>query len=151
MTAASDARGERLRGIQRVIAIVCLGAGLVGLNRAGAVAFTADRGALIAWPRYEMYFMTYNRLGALVVLALGAVGLAAAITRRQLFAWVATGGFALLVLQVLVQWRPDATNWFGASGANMSFSLAASLGFGVTAALARAFDGIDPEPRGGSA
>jgi hypothetical protein len=126
---------ERIRRTQGIVAIVCIVAGLIGFNRAGSVTFTADRGALVAWPRYELYLMTYNRLGALVVVALGLVGLAAVLTRRQMFASIAAGGFALLALQVLVQWRPEGTNWFGAAGANMSFALAAALGFAATAAL----------------
>ena len=129
---------ERIRRIQLTLGIVGILIGVIAFVQASNVAFRADVGAELGWPSYELRLMSYNRLGATVTLVLAAIGLAGALVRRPGFGWVAAGGFGLLAIQVLIQWRPDASNLFGSHGSNLAFALLMSLGFGVTAALAKA-------------
>jgi len=136
---------DRIRRIQLTLGVTGIVIGIVAFVYARDVAFRADVGAELGWPSYELRLMSYNRLGALVTITLAAIGLAAAIAGRPNLGWVVAGGFALLAVQVLIQWRPDASNLFGSHGSNLAFALMMSLGFGVTAALAKAAS-TTPEP-----
>ena len=127
---------ERIRRIQLTLGTVGILVGVIAFVQASNVAFRADVGAELGWPSYELRLMSYNRLGALVTLGLAVVGLTAALVRRPSLGWVAAGGFGLFAVQVLIQWRPDASNLLGSRGSNLAFALLMSLGFGVTAVLA---------------
>ncbi len=136
---------DRLARAQVVLGAVGVVVGLAGLWQARDVAFTADRGVIVGWGSYELAFMRFNKLGALIVIALAGIGLVAGLLRRPVLGWIPAAGFALVALQVLVQWRPDGTNLLGAHGSNLGFALAMALGFGVTAALSGLADSA-PEP-----
>jgi hypothetical protein len=71
----------------------------------------------------------------LLTAALGAVAVLASRLRRAELSWIAIGGFALMALQVLVQWRYRGGNWtggvFGGTGAN--FALWSMFAIGIAA------------------
>lgn len=134
---------DRLARAQTVLGVVGVVIGLAGLWQARNIAFAADEGGIVGWGSYELYFMRFNKLGALVVIILAGIGLLAGIVRRPVLGWIPAAGFALVALQVVVQWRPDGANLLGGHGSNLGFALAMAIGFGATAVLARL---VDPEP-----
>jgi hypothetical protein len=71
--------------------------------------------------------VSYNILGALVTIVLGALAVAGAALRNWLLVMVGATGFGLAALQVLLQFG-RADNWFGSRGSNLSFCLAAAVG-----------------------
>ncbi|MBI2704873.1 MAG: hypothetical protein HYX32_06240 [Actinobacteria bacterium] len=120
---------------QLVLCLVGLAAGGLGLWVARDVDVTASTGGQIGWRAYEINLMTYNKLGALVTLALVVVGLVGVFALRPAIAFLPGAGFAVLAVQVLVQWRPDGGNLLASSGTNLSFALAMAIGFVATAWL----------------
>jgi len=115
--------------------------GVLGFLAAGSRSFTAAYGRQFTFDkadRYELRLMTFNRLGALVLIVLAGLGLLAARSRRPAPALVAAAGFAVSALLVVVQWRDgQSSNLLGASGTNLGFSLTMALGFAVTAYAVR--------------
>ena len=123
--------------------IVGLVAGLFGLFHARGLAFTAAHGAETGLPHYELHWMTYNMLGALVAITFAVVGIAAAVRRNPTLALIATVGYLLVALQTLMQWRTGAgDNLLGSTGPTFAFSIAFALAFGTTTILARALPTI---------
>ena len=106
---------DRVSRAQVVIGGIAVAVGALGLFLARELGFTDPAGALIGWGDYELKYMAYNPLGALLTVAVGALGVAAGVTRRQALAIVAAAVSALMALQVLVQWRPDGDNLLGGS------------------------------------
>ena len=102
------------------------------------VAFTAARPPRIGSVAFAMQTLSLNRLGAIIVVGLGAVGIVAGAARRLALGWFCAAGFALLAAQVLVQWRPRGPNWFGSVGSTLSFAFLLCAGFAVSAAVAHA-------------
>ncbi len=128
---------DRLCRYQLAWGIVGIVAGLFGLFHSRSLAFTASHGAETGLAHYELHWMTYNRLGALVALVFAATGLVSGAIRRPEFGWIAAAGFALVSLQTLVQWRTgQASNVFGSTGPTLGFSLAMILVYTVTTSLA---------------
>lgn len=112
-------------------------AALFGLLHSRGLALTSARGAETGLPHYELHWMTYNRLGALVALVFAAVGLAAGVTRKPALGWIVVAGFAIVTIQTLLQWRTGhGDNLFGSTGPTLGFSIATMLVFGLTAGLA---------------
>lgn len=110
--------------------------GAIGLFLTRSQDWTDARGAETGAPRYELHLMPFNRLGALIVVVLGALGLAAGLARRPALGWVVAAGWALLAFQVLAQWRGGSDNPLAATGQNLSFDLLMMIGFATTALLA---------------
>ena len=136
---------DRVSHAQVVIGGITVAVGALGLFLARELGFTDPAGALIGWGDYELKYMAYNPLGALLTVAVGALGVAAGVTRRQALAIVAAAVSALMALQVLVQWRPDGDNLLGGSGRNLGFDLLLALGFATTAALAHVAARVDAD------
>lgn len=128
---------RRIVQFQLGLCLVGLAAGLSGFWLARDFDLAGRQGGQVGFRSYELNLMTYNRLGALVTIALSAIGLVGVFTLKPPLGVIPATGFALLALQVLIQWRPDADNVFASSGTNLSFSLMMALGFGVTAWLSR--------------
>ncbi len=137
---------EKLSRYQVAWGTVGLIAGLFGLFHSRGLAFTWARGAETGLPHYELHWMTYNTLGALVAVALAAIGGAAGATRRPALGWVPAAGFALIALQTLLQWRTGkGDNLFGSTGPTFGFSIALMLAFAATAFLAGLFAALETE------
>ena len=100
------------------------------------VAFTAARAPRLGSAAFAIQTLSLNRLGALVVIGLGAVGIIAGALRRIALGWVSAAGFAMIAVQVLVQWRAKGQNVFGSVGATLSFAFLLCAGFAVSAAVA---------------
>lgn len=109
-----------------VLGVVAVVVGLVSLLLvAGGTSFTAERGTLVGWAGGEVKILWFNPLSALLTAVLGAIAIVSVRLRREPLRWVAVGGFALMALLVLVQWRYRDGNWtgglLGATGATMAF------------------------------
>jgi hypothetical protein len=120
--------------------------GLVGFYVARNIDFEASVGVETGFPGYEIHLMPFNRLGALLILAVGVVGLVAGLTRKPPIGYVAAGAAMLMALQVVVQWRDGQTNLLGTAGQNLSFDLLLAIGFGLTAVLARYAPALGSNP-----
>ena len=107
------------------------------------VAFTAVGPPRLGSVAFAMQTLSLNRLGAIVVVGLGALGIIAGALRRMWVGWICAAGFALLAAQVLAQWRPHGTNWFGSVGSTLSFAFLLCAGFTVSAAVAHAAERAD--------
>lgn len=128
---------DKLCRYQLVWGVVGVVAAVFGLFHSRGLPFTSAHGAETGLPHYELHWMTYNRLGALVALVFAVIGLAGGAMRRPALGWVAAAGFAFVSLQTLVQWRSGGgSNVFGSTGPTMAFSVAMVLVFAVTAAIA---------------
>lgn len=115
------------RRAEAVMAFVVLALGTAGLFVASGLSFTAPRGELVL-----RFGPSFNPLGAVVVIALAALAVAGATLNRQALVLAAAGGFALLSIQVLLQFG-RATNWLGSRGSNLSLSIAMASGLAVLA------------------
>ncbi len=111
--------------------------GAVGFYLARDIDFQAPVGVETGFPTYELHLMPFNRLGALMILAVGIVGLVAGLIRKPSIGYLAAVLSLLLALQVVVQWRDKQANALGTAGQNLTFALLLALGFGVTAVLDR--------------
>ena len=127
---------ERLSRVQIVLGAVAVAIGVWALVLARTVSFGAATAPRLGPAKYEVQAMSLNQLGALVVLGLGVVGIVAGALRRPTMGLVPAVGFGLMGLQVLVQWRPSASNLFASVGSNLAFSLLLCAGFAVTAGIA---------------
>ncbi len=127
--------------------VVGLIASLFGLFHSRGLAFSSTRGAETGLPHYELHWMTYNTLGALVAVALAAIGVAVGASRRPVLGWVPAAGFALVGLQALLQWRSGTgDNLFGSTGPTLGFAITLMLAFAVTAFLAGSVAALEAEP-----
>jgi hypothetical protein len=113
-----------------VLAAVTLGVGVAGLVIALDLGFTA---------RGEILFglgVSFNPLGAAVMVVLGVLALSAMLMGNVRLMWVVVMGNALGAVQVLAQFG-RADNWLGTRGSNLSFFLALGAGMWSVAWLER--------------
>jgi uncharacterized membrane protein YphA (DoxX/SURF4 family) len=118
-------------GAARAKAVTVLGAiafvvGVVGVIRvSGSTSFTSSQGGLVGWAGGEAKLLWFNPLSALLTAVLGVAAVLSVRLRKPVLGWVAMGGFALMALQVLAQWRYRDGNWtggiLGGTGATMAF------------------------------
>ena len=120
-----------LRRAQAVVAIVALIAGLFTLVASLSLPFTAARGGALGGTG-----ITFNLLGAALVSVFGLAALAGALLRRRILVLAAAAGFALIAVQVLLQFG-RSTNLLGTRGSSLSFALGAAVGLGALALWAR--------------
>lgn len=124
-----------VRRAEMVVSIVALAAGVAGLLVAIGLPFTSSTGETVLG-----FGISFNPLGAVVMIALAALGLAGAALQRPTLVLVAAVGFALYALQVVVQFGRD-TNWFGSRGSNLSLAIGLAAGLGALALGQRSRDG----------
>lgn len=132
----------KINRFQVVLGALATFFGAVGFYLARDIDFQAPVGAETGFPSYELHLMPFNRLGAILLLLVGIVGLAAGLLRKPSVGFVASVASLLLALQVVVQWRDKQANALGSAGQNLSFDLLLAIGFGVTALLARYATGL---------
>jgi hypothetical protein len=125
--------------------------GAVGLYLARNIDFTAPVGAETGFPDYEIRLMPFNRLGALLILGIGVIGVVAGLIRKPSIGYAAAGAAVVLALQVVVQWRSGHANVLGTAGQNLSFDLLLAIGFGLTAVLARYAPALGSDASSGAA
>jgi uncharacterized membrane protein YphA (DoxX/SURF4 family) len=128
-------RGDRGRAL-RVIGAVAAAVGVLGLIVARSVDFAGDRVKLLGSDagfindagtivrRWELKFLWFNPLWALLTIALGVVLFLGA--RRVALALVASAGFAVLTVVMLVSQtfdyvRSDGSSQLIGTGANVAF------------------------------
>lgn len=117
--------------LSRAAAVLGVGAVVMGV----VAALVADGGlatrdsSVVGWPQIELQLSRFNRLGGLTTAALGVAAVVAARRRSALGVGVCAGGFAVMAVDVLIQWERGA-NLFGGSGHTLAFwtGLAAGLG-----------------------
>jgi uncharacterized membrane protein YphA (DoxX/SURF4 family) len=117
-----------------VLGAIALVVGIVGLVRvAGDTSFTGSQGGLVGWAGGEAKLLWFNPLSAILTAVLGALAVASVRLRRPVLGWAAMGGFALMALQVVAQWRYRNGNWtggiLGGTGATMAFWAMFAIGF----------------------
>ncbi|MDZ4824868.1 MAG: hypothetical protein SGJ13_00190 [Actinomycetota bacterium] len=117
-------------------AVVVLGAVAVAFGVAGLAAadgsFTDRAGWLVGRPSIELALAGFNRLGAMCTLALGVVAVVAGWRRSVLGVGIAAAGFAVMALQVVVQWGRGA-NVLGGRGSNLSLWGGLAIGLATLA------------------
>lgn len=119
----------RVRRAQVWLGAIAVVVGLVMLFQSRLVGFSDDAGAFVGWPSIELALVSTNILGAVLFLGLAVVALVAALVGARLLLYVSIVGYALLMVQAVVQ-AGDSTNWFGARGASSaSLALLFAVGF----------------------
>ena len=116
---------DALRRAQFAVAIVALVAGMVTLVASLGLPLTAPRGGALGGTG-----ITFNLLGAALFSVLGLVALVGAVLRRRSLVLAAAGGFALIAVQVLLQFGRSA-NLLGTRGSSLSLALGAAAGLGA--------------------
>lgn len=119
-----------------IVAVLC---GIGGLYVARNGGFADHHGALLGWARWELKFVWFNTLGALLTIVLGIVAIASSRMRQKMLGWVAGAGFALMALQVVAQWRSEkgATTGGFLGGTGGTFAFWAMLAVGILVCTAR--------------
>jgi hypothetical protein len=110
--------------------------GVISLIRvSGSTSFTASQGRMVGWAGGEAKLLWFNPLSAILTAVLGAVAVLAVRLRRSQLTWIAIGGFALMALQVLAQWRYRGGNWTGGilGGTGPNFAFWGMLAIGLVA------------------
>ena len=133
--------GTKTRGTYKraatTLGVVAIVSGVLGLIVARNVDFAAKQGALLGWAKWELKVLWFNPLSAIITALLGILVIAAAKIQRTFLLWVAAGGFGLMALQVVAQWRYNRGEWtggiFGGTGATMAFWLLLAIGFAFCA------------------
>jgi uncharacterized membrane protein YphA (DoxX/SURF4 family) len=133
--------GVRSGGIDRrrraivVLGVVAAAVGLVSLVVASGTNFTAHRGALVGWAAGELKLVWFNPLSAILTAVLGLVAVVSVKLHRSELRWITVGGFALMALQVLAQWRYRDGNWTGGllGGTGANFALWSTFAVGIAA------------------
>lgn len=118
------------------IAGVAIAAGAIGLLVSADGSFTARQGDMVGWARGELKLLWFNPLSALLTMLLGAALLVAVRRRLDWLGLAVAAAFALMTLQVIVQWRYNQGNWtggfLGGTGATMAFWATLAVGAFVT-------------------
>lgn len=134
----------RVARSQITIGIIAIVVGALGLFLSRDVEFATKAGSTIGWGDYELGFMRYNPLSALLTIGVGALGVLSGVLRRATPAIVAAAVSGLMALQVLVQWRAGAeSNLLAGTGRNFAFSVFLLVGMGATALFARLATRVD--------
>lgn len=119
------------RRAELVLCIVALVMGIGGLLVARSTSFTAPRGELVL-----SFGPSFNPLGAVVVIFLAGVGMVGALLGRRTLVLASAGGFALVAVQVLLQFG-RSTNWLGTRGSNLALAVGMAAGLGALALAGR--------------
>jgi hypothetical protein len=124
------------RRSELVISLVALALGVSGLIVARDLPLTAYRGVLVL-----RLGPSFNPLGAGVVIALAVLAIGGALLGRRALVLASSGGFALVAVQVLLQFG-RTPNWLGTRGSNLALALGMAAGLGAPALAER---GRNPE------
>ncbi len=135
-----DELPDRIARTQLTVGIVAVLVGLLGYYVSRDAAFSGGPGAII-FEDIELRTTSYNKLGALLTIGFGTVGIVAGATRMAMIGLLGGIGFGLLALQPLLQWRSGMENLLAATGRNIGWNLALALGLAVPAILARVISG----------
>jgi uncharacterized membrane protein YphA (DoxX/SURF4 family) len=104
--------------------------GVLGLYAARDKGFFAEQGSRVGW-KYETNFLWFNLFSAVVTLVLGALLVFASFAKVKALVLVPGAVSALLVVQVLFQWRYNQGQWTGgftgATGATAALWLATAI------------------------
>ena len=119
-----------------IVAVVC---GIGGLYVARNGGFADHHGALLGWAKWELKWVWFNTLGAILTIGLGVVAIASSRIRQKALGWVAGAGFALMALQVIAQWRSEkgATTGGVLGGTGGTYAFWAMLAVGILVCTAR--------------
>ena len=125
----------RVRRAEVTLATLGIVVGIVGLVGARKLGFTQADGAVLFERTDDMIWgklVQFSPLGAIVTMALASAALVGARIGRRAIVFVASAGFAVSSLQVIVQFGRD-DNAFGARGGNLALALAMSVGLAALA------------------
>jgi thiosulfate dehydrogenase (quinone) large subunit len=123
-----------------VLGVVAIAVGVIGLILALKSDFTGKIGHTIGYARgkWELKLIWLNGISSLLTIVFGALSIAASRLHKMVLAWIAVAGFALMALQVLVQWRSTNTytgGLLGGTGGTLAFWV--MLAAGIATCLKR--------------
>jgi uncharacterized membrane protein YphA (DoxX/SURF4 family) len=127
---------HRARAV-RALGVVAVIVGIVGVVSARGGAFAAKQGHIVGYAKgnWELKLIWLNVLSALLTIAFGMLAVAGASFRRSILSWIAALGFALMSLQVLLQWRVTSNGWtggfLGGTGGTLAFWVMLAVGVGT--------------------
>ena len=131
---------DQRRQATTAIGIVAVVGGLVSLVIVSGTSFTAHRGTLVGWAAGELKLVWFNPLSAILTALFGLVAVLSVRLRRIELRWIAIGGFAVMALQVLIQWRSRDSVWtggfLGGTGANLALWSTFAVGIAVCGNIA---------------
>ena len=134
--------GRHAQGRSALRSLLVLGGAAVTVGVAGVIAaanspFTNKSGSLVGQESYELKFLRFNLLSALLCIAMGAIALVGWKLRRAIPVWIAAGLAFAACLQVVVQWRSEngveTGGILGGTGGTLAWWLLLAIGFGVLA------------------
>ena len=132
---------EASRRALLVLGAVAAVVGVVALVVSSGRSFTAHQGSLVGWASGELKILWFNPFSALLTLVLGVALVAGALRRLTWLVFAVAGVFAVMALQVLVQWRYHKGAWtggvLGGTGASMAFWAMLAVGVAVSARRTR--------------
>jgi thiosulfate dehydrogenase (quinone) large subunit len=121
----------------RVLGVVAVVVGVIGLILALKSDFSGKIGHTVGYAKgkWELKLIWLNGISSLLTIAFGVLALASSVFKKTLLAWIAVAGFALMALQVLVQWRSTETaytgGFLGSTGGTLAFWTMLALGIGT--------------------
>jgi uncharacterized membrane protein YphA (DoxX/SURF4 family) len=127
-------RNNNFTSVRRTISVSAIVLGIAGFVVARNISFTADRGAMFGWANWELKLIWFNRLSALLTIGLGILALVGTLKKLKIATLIASAGFAIMALQVIVQWRyNDGSNQTGGilGGTGGSMAIWALLAVGL--------------------
>jgi uncharacterized membrane protein YphA (DoxX/SURF4 family) len=111
--------------------------GIAGVVAAANSSFTDRAGSLVGQVSYELKFVRFNLLAALLCVTIGVFALVGWKFTRSLPVWIASGLALVAALQVVVQWRTTTSGEtggiLGGTGGTLGWWLLLMVGFAVTA------------------
>ena len=125
--------------------IAVLGALTVVVGLAGVVAsanssFTSRSGSLVGQVSYELKFLRFNLLAALLGVLIGVVAIVGWKLKRSALVWAGSGLALLCGLQVVAQWRTgtggETGGILGGTGGTLGWWLVPGIGLAVAARTA---------------
>ena len=143
--AGFDGLRAKAAGYRRGVLTVGGAALLVGI--AGIVAsadqpFTNRTGSLVGQDSYELKFLRFNTLAAVICVGIGVLALAGWQLKRKEPVLLAAAAAAACALQVVVQWRTgsggETGGILGGNGGTLSLWLLLAIGLGIAGSRADA-------------
>lgn len=122
---------------QTILGSVAVIAGVIGVLVSVGKGFADKAPGQIESAPFDLRFMAYNYLSALITVVLGVLTIVAARRRAKPLGLAVAAAFGVLALQTVLQWRTTSGNFLGSSGTNLSFALMLAAGIAVTALAGR--------------
>jgi TQO small subunit DoxD len=130
------------RNAVTLLGAVAVVVGIAGVYVSRSKGFTSGQGAMVGWAHGELKFVWFNIFSAILTIVFGLVAIAGARLGRTVGGFVAALGFALMSLQVILQWRYNSKTgvadggFLGATGGTLGFWVMLAIGFAAASRAA---------------